>query len=320
MIPQPGPGGLFSRHPDNPILTAADWPYFVHTVFNPGAVRLKDGSTLLLCRVEDHTGHSHLCVARSKNGLDSWTIDPKPTFLADPELHPEELWGVEDPRITYMEDIERYAIVYTAFTRDGPGVAMALTEDFVNFERSGLVMQPDDKDAALLPKRIGNQYALVHRPATEVGGNIWVSFSPDLSNWGHHTLMLAARKGAWWDANKIGLSPPLIETERGWLMLYHGVRETVAGDIYRVGLALFSLENPAHCLLRSKPWAFGPEAPYEKSGDVNNVVFPCGTTIKDDGDTLHLYYGAADTCIGVATASLRELLGWLDTHGSGPLP
>lgn len=195
---------------------------------------------------------------------------------------------------------------------------MALTEDFVKFERSGLIMQPDDKDAALLPRRIGNQYALVHRPATEVGGNIWISFSPDLSNWGHHTLMLAARKGAWWDANKIGLSPPLIETERGWLMLYHGVRETVAGDIYRVGLALFSLENPSHCLLRGRPWAFGPEASYERSGDVNNVVFPCGTTVEDDGDTLHLYYGAADTCIAVATASLRQLLSWLDTYGSLP--
>jgi predicted GH43/DUF377 family glycosyl hydrolase len=252
------------------------------------------------------------------NGIDSWTIDSQPTFLKNPELHPEELWGVEDPRITYVEELQRYAVVYTAFSRDGPGVAMALTEDFITFERSGLIMQPDDKDAALLPRRIGNQYALVHRPATELGGNIWISFSPDLSNWGHHTLMLEARRGAWWDANKIGLSPPLIETSRGWLMLYHGVRETAGGSLYRVGLALFSLDNPALCLLRGEPWAFGPEASYERHGDVGNVVFPCGTTIANDGDTLHLYYGAADTCIGLATARLSELLTWLDTYGSVP--
>jgi predicted GH43/DUF377 family glycosyl hydrolase len=110
----------------------------------------------------------------------------------------------------------------------------------------------------------------------------------------------------------------LIETSRGWLMLYHGVRETAGGSLYRVGLALFSLDNPALCLLRGEPWAFGPEASYERHGDVGNVVFPCGTTIANDGDTLHLYYGAADTCIGLATARLSELLTWLDTYGSVP--
>lgn len=310
------PVDLFRRHEGNPILTAADWPYFAHTVFNPGAVRLKDGTTLLLCRVEDRRGHSHLCCARSFNGVDSWTIDRTPALFPDPENHPEELWGIEDPRITYVEELKRYVVVYTAFTRDGPGVAMALTEDFVHFERRGIVMQPDDKDAALLPRRIGDQFALIHRPATELGGHIWISFSPDLSNWGHHTLMLAARKGAWWDANKIGLSPPLIETERGWLMIYHGVRHTAAGSLYRLGLALFELENPAHCILRGQPWIFGPEMDYERTGDVGNVVFPGGVTLGDDGDTLFIYYGGADTCIALAKASVRELLNWLDVYGS----
>ncbi len=309
------PVELFRRSEANPILTAADWPYEVHTVFNPGAVRLKDGTTLLLCRVEDRRGHSHLCVARSFNGVDSWTIDRTPTLVADPEQHPEELWGIEDPRITYVEELERYAVVFTACSRDGPGVAMALTEDFVQFERSGIVMQPDNKDAALLPRRIGNLFALIHRPAKDKGGHIWISYSPDLSNWGHHTLMLAARKGAWWDANKIGLSPPLIETKRGWLMIYHGVRQAAAGALYRLGLALFDIENPARCLLRGEPWIFGPETDYERHGDVGNVVFPCGVTLGDDGDTLHLYYGAADTCIALATGSVQELLDWLDMHG-----
>ena len=307
---------LFHRHPKNPILTAADWPYPAHTVFNPGATRLQDGTTLLLCRVEDRRGHSHLCAARSENGVDGWVVDAQPTLRPDPEHHPEELWGIEDPRITFVPELNRYAIAYTAFSKDGPGVALALTSDFREFERFGLIMQPDDKDAALLPRRIDGMFALIHRPVADSGAHVWISFSPDLRNWGGHKVVLLARKGAWWDANKVGLSPPLIETPRGWLMIYHGVRHTAGGSLYRVGLALFDTEKPDHCLRRGDAWVFGPEEPYETRGDVGNVVFPCGYTVGADGDSLHIYYGAADSSIALATASVRELLGWLDEHGS----
>jgi len=306
---------LFRRDDRNPILRAADWPYPVHSVFNPGATRLRDGTTLLLCRVEDRRGLSHLCVARSASGFDGWEIDGSPTFRPDPEHYPEELWGIEDPRITYVEELGRYAVAYTAFGKGGPGVALALTETFRQFERCGLVMQPDDKDAALLPRRIDGSFALLHRPMADSGAHIWISYSPDLRNWGGHRLVLKARRGAWWDANKIGLSPPLIETPRGWLMVYHGVRRTASGTLYRVGLALLDRDHPERCLLRGQSWIFGPEAPYEQHGDVGNVVFPCGTTLAADGDSLLMYYGAADTSIGVARASLGELLEWLDANG-----
>jgi predicted GH43/DUF377 family glycosyl hydrolase len=305
---------LFRRHERNPILSAGDWPYPIHSVFNPGATRLRDGTTLLLCRVEDRRGHSHLSAARSANGIDGWVIDREPTFRPDPVGHPEELWGVEDPRITYVEELGRYAIAYTAFGKGGPGVALALTDDFRHFERCGLVMQPDDKDAALLPHRIDGSFAMLHRPMADSGSHIWMSYSPDLRNWGGHRLVLKARRGAWWDANKIGLSPPLIDTPNGWLMLYHGVRRTASGALYRVGLALLDREHPERCLQRGAEWVFGPEAPYELQGDVGNVVFPCGTTLGADGDTLSVYYGAADTSIGLAVASLAELLDWLASH------
>jgi predicted GH43/DUF377 family glycosyl hydrolase len=309
---------LFERHPANPILTAAAWPYPAHTVFNPAATLLADGTTLLLCRVEDRRGHSHLCAARSKNGVDGWVIDAKPTFSPDPEAHPEELWGIEDPRITWVDELKTFVVAYTAFSKDGPGVALALTTDFVTFERYGLVMQPDDKDAALLPRRINGDFALIHRPVPDAMAHIWISFSPDLHNWGHHKPMLFARKGAWWDANKVGLSPPLIETERGWLMIYHGVRHTASGSLYRLGLALFDLEDPAVCLLRGDEWMFGPEAPYELDGDVANVAFPCGTTLGKDGDTINMYYGGADSCIALARGSVRACLRWLDERGRRP--
>jgi predicted GH43/DUF377 family glycosyl hydrolase len=171
----------------------------------------------------------NLCAARSRNGVNGWAIDSQPTMVPGPNEYPEEIWGIEDPRITYIPELGKYAIAYTSYSRGGPGVSLALTEDFRAFERCGVVMPPEDKDAALLPRRINGFWALIHRPVTVLGANIWISFSPDLRHWGRHRLILEARRGAWWDANKIGLSPPSIETEKGWLCLYHGVRQTASG-------------------------------------------------------------------------------------------
>ncbi len=306
---------LFVRHPDNPLLIAEDWPYSVNTVFNAGAVRLPDGETLLLCRVEDRSGISHLSAARSLDGVKDWRIDPEPTLEPEPEHYPEEQWGVEDPRMVWIPELKEYAVTYTCYSRSGPGVSLALTKDFRTFERVGEVMPPEDKDAALLPRRIDGRWAMIHRAG---GSHIWLSHSPDLRHWGDHRLVLRARRGPRWDANKIGLGPPPIETDEGWLMLYHGVRQTVAGAIYRLGIALLDRDQPRKCLLRSNEWVFGPEAEYERTGDVEQVVFPCGAVLEDDGDTLHLYYGAADTCIARATGSVQELIGWLKAHGSPP--
>jgi len=307
---------LFTRYAGNPILTQSNWPYPINSVFNAGAVRLHDGDTLLLCRVEDRRGLSHLCAARSANGIDNWRIDPEPTLQANSREYPEELWGIEDPRITYVPELKQYAVAYTSFARGGPGVSLALTSDFKSFERYGVIMQPEDKDAALLPTRIGGLWALIHRPVTTLGAHMWISYSPDLRHWGSHKIILEARRGGWWDANKIGLCSPPIETARGWLTIYHGVRQTASGSIYRLGLALFDLERPEICLKRGDSWMFGPEAAYERGGDVKDVVFPCGQTIGEDGDTIYLYYGAADTCMAMATGSIRSLLSWLDSNSS----
>ena len=308
------------RHPQNPILSAQDWPYPINTVFNPGVTRLPDGSTLLLCRVEDRRGISHLTVARSDNGVDNWRIDPQPTLMPDPENYPEELWGIEDPRITYVPELEQYVVAYTAYSRGGPGVALAVTRDFREFERLGIVLPPIDKDAALLPHRVRGQWAMIHRAITTFGAHIWISYSSDLRHWGSQKLILQARRGAWWDADKIGLGCPPIETEQGWLMIYHGVRKTASGSIYRLGLALFDREDPEKCLLRGDDWIFGPEMTYEREGDVANVVFPCGYTIDPDGDTLNLYYGGADSCVCLARGSIRMMLEWLHTHGRPDTP
>lgn len=300
---------LFHRHADNPILTARHWPYPANTVFNAGACQLGE-DTLLLVRVEDRRGHSHLTVARSRDGVTDWRIDPKPSFAPDAERFLEEEWGIEDPRLTWVAERDEWIIAYTAYSSSGPMVSLARTKDFKTFARMGPVMPPNDKDAAIFPRRFNGRYAMLHRPVStgSSGAHIWLSFSPDLTHWGDHHVLLHARRGAWWDANKIGLSPPPLETPEGWLILYHGVRQTPGGCIYRLGLALLDLEKPWQVLHRSQDWIFSPEAPYERHGDVNGVVFPCGWILDQPTGVVRIYYGGADTCIALATADIAELL------------
>lgn len=303
---------LFVRHPTNPIITTADIPYPSNSVFNAGAA-IVEGKTLLLLRVEDRRGVSHLTVARSEDGIGNWSVDPQPAFVPQPRTHPEEIWGVEDPRLTYIAELDRWLVAYTSYSQGGPMVSLASTRDFRQFERLGAVMSPDDKDAALFPVRFNGRWALIHRPVpnmTRAGAHIWISFSPDLKHWGDHTILIKAREGAWWDANKIGLSPPPMWTEHGWLIMYHGVRQTAKGSLYRLGLALLDLDDPCTVLRRGQEWVFAPTALYERTGDVPDVVFPCGWTLV--GDEIYLYYGAADSSMCLATASLRKVTSWMD--------
>jgi len=143
---------------------------------------------------------------------------------------------------------------------------------------------------------------------------MWLSFSPDLHNWGDHSVLLEARDGAWWDAGKIGLSTPPVETSDGWLVIYHGVRNTPAGALYRIGLALLDLEDPRRVLRRGDEWVVGPQAAYETTGDIPNVVFPCGAVLDPASGDLRVYYGAADTCVGLMTAHIGDVLEWLRTQ------
>jgi predicted GH43/DUF377 family glycosyl hydrolase len=306
---------LFRRYQDNPIITADQWPSTVNAVFNPGAIRFQ-GETLLLVRVEERTGFSHLAVARSADGLTGWMVEPERSLLPETHLKAER-FGIEDPRITLCDG--EHLITYTAYSTGGPLVALAATRDFRRFYRRGVLMPPEDKDAALFPRRFADRWALIHRPVSSTPtytADIWLSWSPDLRHWGDHAVLLPARHGGWWDAHKVGLNAPPLLTDQGWLLLYHGVRVTAAGSIYRLGLALLDTERPQHVLARSSEWIFGPEAPYERTGDVAQVVFPCGWILLEDGDTLRIYYGAADTSVCVADASLAALLAWLGRHSA----
>ena len=300
---------LFRRHRANPILTAADWPGDVNVVFNPAAVQL-EGETVILARVEARTGISHITVARSADGVGGWRIDDEPLLAPLADNH-GECWGLEDPRAVWVDELGTHVISCTAYGPSGPAVFLATSVDFRTVERLGIVATPEDKNAALLPERIGGEWILFHRPSSNFGTlhpGISLSRSPDLHTWSAPEAVMAPRTGAWWDALRIGIGPPLLRTEHGWLLVYHGVKETVSGAIYRLGLALLDLEEPTRVLRRTDEWVFGPSAPYERQGDVPNAVFPCGMIHDEDAGKLRLYYGAADTCVCLATASFDETL------------
>jgi beta-1,2-mannobiose phosphorylase / 1,2-beta-oligomannan phosphorylase len=306
---------LFERHPANPILSAEDWPYPVNAVFNPAAA-IVDGKTVLLARVEDRRGISHLTVARSANGVTDWSIDREP--LLAPSGPAGEEWGFEDARVVWIDELERWLITCTAYGPPGPAVFLASTTDFSSVERRGIIRQPDDKNAALLPYRLEGRWVLFHRPKTQYEGGhgeIALSRSNDLVNWSAREKVLGPREGAWWDATRIGLGPPPLRTEDGWLLIYHGVKATVAGEIYRVGLALLDLKEPTRVVSRLSSWVLAPTAPYERTGDVPNVVFPCGLIHDEASDELRLYYGAADSTICLASARLRDVLDALRRDG-----
>ena len=300
---------LFTRHPDNPLLTAEDWPTPVNAVFNPAAAVVA-GETVLLARVEALTGISHLTVARSANGVDGWRIAAEPLLAPDEGIESEQ-WGFEDARAVWVDELDCFAITCTAYGPAGPAVYLATTKDFLSVERYGIVINPEDKNAALLPERVDGKWIVFHRPTTGFGAThpgIALSRSHDLASWSPPEVVLRPRDGAWWDSLRIGIGPPLLKTEHGWLLVYHGVKEMVGGSIYRVGLALLDLEDPVRVLRRAPDWIFAPQAAYERQGDVGNAIFPCGLVHDSSSGELRLYYGAADTSICLATARLDELL------------
>jgi predicted GH43/DUF377 family glycosyl hydrolase len=254
-------------------------------------------------------GFSHLTVARSADGLTGWEIDPAPTLEADPNSR-EEKWGLEDPRIVWLEEQKQFGITYTSFSEGGPVVSLAITKNFRTFARLGALLPPEDKDACLLPRRAKGRFALIHRPIVRGEAHMWISFSPDLKHWGDHRLLIPTRS-AYWDCHRVGLACQPIETSQGWMIFYHGVRSTTAGQIYRVGLALLDLEEPWKVLRRSDEWVLGPREIYERIGDVGGVVFPTGAIVHKETNQLNLYYGAADSTVAVATANLSDCIDYI---------
>ncbi len=295
---------LLHRWHGNPVITVEDVPFRANTVFNGTPIDAGDKVYLLL-RVEGQHGYSFFALAESTDGL-NFTIDPKPVMLPAREgpFAEYEKKGIEDPRVTFIDGT--CYVVYTAVGNCGPRIALAKTADYRHYDRIAIISEPGNKDGILFPRKIGGRYARLDRPIGLGRGSIWVSYSPDLVNWGDSELIITPR-GGYWDDYRIGASVTPIETEQGWLEIYHGVKMTSAGPIYRVGVVLLELDNPAKVIKRGDQPILSPRENYERIGDVPNVCFACGAVLSDDGE-MKIYYGAADTSICIATCTLDQLL------------
>jgi len=294
------------RDSRNPLITIEDIPFPCNTVFNAGVTTF-DGQTILLLRVEGLDGTSTLVLARSYDGI-SFQADDK-AFMSHSSEEPYHIYeeaGVEDPRITFIN--EYYYITYTAYSEFGPRIALARTKDFKKVERVALISQPVNKDAALFPRKIQGKYWRADRPVVGSSGHIWLSTSHDLVHWGGNSRVLLKARPRMWDSERIGIGPIPIETEKGWLLIYHGVKNTPGGKIYRLGVALIDIERPYKVIGRGIIPILSPRKPYERIGDVSNIIFSCGAILDKEDGIVRIYYGAADTSLCLATAKLDDLL------------
>ena len=306
------------RHPGNPILTPTSRWWEDRWVFNSGAT-VHRGEVVLLYRAQGEDWISRLGLARLRNGVEVIERSPLPVF--EPDVRNEwERHGTEDPRVTAFDG--RYYISYTAAslypaikpirrTRPSPfaeegvpwrvRIAIAATRDFKRFRRIGLAFrQWDNKNGALFPAKIRGKYYLMHR----IFPNVHLGVSRDLRRW-HNLGSLLEVRPKMWDSNRVGAGAPPLWTPHGWLLFYHGVDDR---RTYRLGVALLDLEHPRHVLARADNPILDPKEPYEREGLVPNVVFTCGAV--ELGDRYFVYYGGADSVIGVATVSREAMLRW----------
>lgn len=306
------------RFSGNPILlTKPENAWEARAVFNPATLDL-NGKIHILYRAMSMDNTSVMGYASTKDGfkIDERLDVPayKPRTNDEAKLIPNGNSGCEDPRLTFMDD--KVYMSYTAYNGVRPP-SVAITSiglhDFLDkrwkWSEPKLVTKDgvDDKDGCLLPEKINGKYCLFHR----VNNMICIDYSDtidfDNRNSFKNIEVLRPRKGMW-DGDKVGISATPIKTKKGWLLIYHGVSDRK----YRVGLALLDLNNPAHVISRSTDYILSPEMDYEKSGQISNVVFPCGAVVR--GDTIFIYYGGGDSNVCVATISMKKVMKSLLIH------
>lgn len=300
-------GELFTRYENNPILTAADIPVPVNSVFNSGVIKVGKMYAMML-RIENLDRSQQFRMAWSEDGV-KWDIESHPvTFVGDQELQDYNAFYY-DPRITHMIEDGCYYINFAVHS-DVYGVrgGMISTKDFKEFEWKGFQTAPDCRNCVLFPEKINGEYVRLDRPHANDGKHkdIWISRSPDLTFWGKSEPLMQARLHSWDDAY-IGPGSVPIKTPEGWLIIYHGVYNSCSTAIYRLGVALLDLEDPSKVIGRCRGYALGPLEDYERVGDVPNVVFACGSVLEDDG-TVKLFYGGADQVMCLAEAKIDDLL------------
>lgn len=295
---------ILKKYEGNPVMSPDRMPKDVLYTFNPGAVK-HNGEYILLMDVTTLDDIHRLWIARSRDGY-HFEPDPEPVNWPEPDpIHPETC--VYDPRITKIGD--EYIILYASdLFQNQVRVGIVKTKDFVTFERVAIASEFGNRNGALFPEKVDGLYVRLDRPF----GNeldpcyMWVSYSPDLVFWGKSRPVTYKGK-PFQDGHKLGAGAVPIKTEHGWLEIYHTVSSTCNGFIYRLKACLLDLEDPSKIIGYTRDFILWPEHDYEMKGRVMNVVFTCNAIAEDDG-SLKIYYGAADTNIGLAEGCIDELV------------
>jgi len=298
------------RYKENPIIDR-DAIESSNSVFNSAIVPFKDGFAGVF-RCDSKAVSMDLYVGFSKDGI-TWNINSTPiSFQGDDEEILKREYRY-DPRVCYIED--RFYITWCNGYY-GPTIGVGYTFDFKDFYQLENAFLPYNRNGVLFPRKINEKFAMLSRPS-DTGhtafGDIFYSQSTDMEYWGHHRHVMSTHKGdeSAWQSTKIGAGPIPIETEDGWLIIYHGVINTCNGFVYRMGCALLDINEPWKVLLRSKYYILGPQKIYECVGDVPNVVFPCASLTDGDTGRIAIYYGCADTVTGLAFTTVDELMKYM---------
>lgn len=300
------------RYRENPIILRHATS-ISNSIFNSAVVPF-EGGFVGVFRCDDLAITMNLYVGFSKDGID-WEISSTPiVFEGD-----EEITRVQyryDPRVTKIGS--RYYITWCNGYH-GPTIGIGYTDDFKTFYQLENAFLPFNRNGVLFPRTIGGKYYMLSRPSDNGHtpfGDIFLSESPDLTYWGKHRFVFgtAPFEKSGWQCTKIGAGPVPIETDEGWLLIYHGVINTCNGYVYRMGAALLDRDDPSRVLYRTKYYIFGPEMPYEQCGDVPNVTFPCAALTDAASGRIAIYYGCADTVTGLAFTTVDRLIDFIKKH------
>lgn len=300
------------RYSANPVVPNNAIPS-ANSIFNSAIVPFRGGfAGVFRCDYRDRYANLH--VGHSADGI-HWKINPERIRFRSEENDPEINADVfaYDPRVTCIDG--RYHVTWCNAYHGCPTIAMGHTDDFKTFTQTENAFLPFNRNGVLFPRKIGGNYVMLSRPSDNGHtpfGDIYLSESPDLRYWGKHRFVMG-RRGCW-EGVKIGAGSTPIETTEGWLIFYHGVLHSCNGYVYSMGAALLDLEKPSRVIARCKSYLLSPQAPYERSGDVNNVVFPCAALADADTGRIAIYYGAADTVTSLAFCQVEEVVRYVKRH------
>ncbi len=283
----------------------------VARIFNSAVVPYEDGF-IGVFRGEQTNGVPYVYLGRSKDAL-HWTFDSEKVPFVDEDGKPFMPVYAYDPRLVRVEDT--YYIIWCGDFY-GAAIGMAKTKDFKTFIRIENPFIPFNRNAVLFPRMINGNYVMLSRPSDSGHtpfGDIFLSESPDMTYWGRHRHVMSAGH-EWWESVKIGGGAAPIETSEGWLLFYHGVATTCNGFVYSIGGAILDIDHPSIVRYRCENFILTPEAEYEERGFVPNVVFPCATIHDPETNRIALYYGAADSVVGVAFCNMDDIIDYIKEH------